>query len=76
MLVLTRKIGEQIVVPGCDLVLTVVSIQGDKVRVGINAPVEVEVHRREVWERIKAENLAAAQGSEDRYHADLAVNGN
>jgi carbon storage regulator len=63
MLVLTRKLGEQIVVPDCDLVLTIVAVQGDKVRVGITAPPELQVHRREVWERIKAEKTAAAEAT-------------
>lgn len=53
MLVLNRKIGEQIVVPQMDLVLTILDVQGEKVSVGITAPLDVKVHRREVWERIQ-----------------------
>lgn len=53
MLVLNRKVGEQIVVPQVGLVFTVLEVQGDKVSVGITAPKDLKVHRREVWERIQ-----------------------
>jgi carbon storage regulator len=53
MLVLTRKIGEQIRV-GDDIVVTLVRIQGDKVRVGIDAPRDVPIHREEVRRRLAA----------------------
>ncbi|MCI0638665.1 MAG: carbon storage regulator [Gemmataceae bacterium] len=53
MLVLNRRIGEQIVVPQLALVFTILEVQGDKVSVGITAPLDVKVHRREVWERIQ-----------------------
>jgi carbon storage regulator len=53
MLVLNRRVGEQIVVPQVGLVFTVLEVQGDKVSVGITAPRELKVHRREVWERIQ-----------------------
>lgn len=52
MLVLSRKRNEQIVVND-EVVITVVEIRGDKVRLGIDAPKEVPVHRREVFEAIK-----------------------
>jgi len=52
MLVLTRKEDESIVIRD-DIVITVVEIRGDKVRLGIEAPREVTVHRREVYEKIK-----------------------
>jgi carbon storage regulator len=47
--VLTRKPGERIVVPQLDLSVTVVSVQGDRVRLGISAPDEVTVYREELW---------------------------
>ncbi len=53
MLVITRKTGEQLCVPQCDLVFTILDIQGNKVRVGIAAPAEVKVFRQAVWERIQ-----------------------
>jgi carbon storage regulator len=52
MLVLTRKIGERVVVPESDLEVTVVAIEGNAVRLGFAAPAEVGVYREEVWERI------------------------
>ena len=51
MLVLSRKRGEQIVVPGCALTFTVLSIKGNQVRVGISAPPELDVYREEIWRR-------------------------
>ncbi|MHB1423849.1 MAG: carbon storage regulator [Gemmataceae bacterium] len=52
MLVLTRKAGESIVVPELGILLTVLEVQGNKVRLGISAPAEVAIYRREVWERV------------------------
>ncbi|MCO6456125.1 MAG: carbon storage regulator CsrA [Pirellulaceae bacterium] len=51
MLVLSRKLGEQIML-GDEVVITIVEIRGDKVRLGIDAPANVPVHRREVYEAI------------------------
>jgi len=52
MLVLTRKQGEEIVVPNCEITLTVLEISRSKVRFGVSAPPGVVVHRAEVWRRI------------------------
>lgn len=52
MLVLSRHKNEQIVIAD-DIVITIVEIRGDKVRVGVEAPQEVSVHRREVYEAIQ-----------------------
>jgi carbon storage regulator len=60
MLVLSRQRDEVIKI-GDDIEITVVDIRGDKVRLGITAPKEVSVHRKEVYEAIKKENQAAAQ---------------
>jgi carbon storage regulator len=51
MLVLSRKVKEEIVVPQCQLTVTVLEISGSRVRLGISAPAGVAVHRREVWQR-------------------------
>ena len=59
MLVLSRQ-RDQTIMIGDDIEITVVDIRGDKVRLGINAPTEVPVHRKEVYEAIKRENRAAA----------------
>jgi carbon storage regulator len=55
MLVLSRKRGERIVVPHCELAVTIVSIESNRVRLGISAPEEVGVYREEVWREIRQE---------------------
>ena len=52
MLVLSRKKSETIII-GDDIIITVVDVRGDKVRLGIEAPKDVPVHRREIYEAIK-----------------------
>lgn len=59
MLVLSRQRDETIMI-GDDVEITVVDIRGDKVRLGISAPRSLPVHRKEVYEAIKAENQEAA----------------
>ena len=54
MLILTRRVGESLMI-GDDVSLTVLGIKGRQIRLGINAPMDVPVHREEVYERIKAE---------------------
>lgn len=56
MLVLSRKVGESIVIPGASVTVTIVAIHGGAVRLGIAAPPDVEVHREEVWQRVGPEN--------------------
>ena len=60
MLVLSRQRDESIII-GDNITVTIVDIRGEKVRLGIDAPTEVPVHRREVHEAIQRENLRAAQ---------------
>jgi carbon storage regulator len=60
MLVLSRKLGEQIVVPSLNVEITVLSINGRTVRLGISAPDNVTVHRQEVWNRIHEPTPACA----------------
>jgi len=60
MLVLSRQRDESIII-GDNVVITVVDVRGDKVRLGIEAPREIPVHRREVYEAIQRENRRAAQ---------------
>ncbi len=60
MLVLSRQRDETIMI-GDDVEITVVDIRGDKVRLGITAPSKIAVHRKEVYEAIKAENQQAAR---------------
>lgn len=60
MLVLSRQRDESIII-GDNIVITIVDIRGDKVRLGIDAPTEIPVHRREVYEAIQRENLRASR---------------
>lgn len=60
MLVLSRQRDETIMI-GDEIEITVVDIRGDKVRLGITAPTRIAVHRKEVYEAIKAENVRAAK---------------
>lgn len=60
MLVLSRHRDESIMI-GDDVVITIVDIRGDKVRLGIEAPTDIPVHRQEVYEAIKRENEKAAK---------------
>jgi len=59
MLVLSRQRDETIMI-GDDVEITIVDIRGDKVRLGINAPRHIQVHRKEVYDAIKRENEQAA----------------
>lgn len=54
MLILTRRVGETVMI-GNEVTLTVLGVKGNQVRVGINAPKNVPVHREEIYERIKRE---------------------
>ena len=60
MLVLSRQRDESIII-GDNIVITVVDIRGDKVRLGIQAPSEIPVHRQEVYEAIQRENMRAVE---------------
>jgi len=65
MLILTRRVGESLMI-GDDVNVTVLGIKGNQVRIGVNAPKEVAVHREEIYQRIQQEQ----DGSE------RVVNGN
>ena len=52
MLVLSRKIGERIVVPDYGLEVTVIAVEGNAVRLGISAPEDIPVYREEVWQQL------------------------
>ncbi len=65
MLVLTRKINEKIVI-SADIVVTVLTVDGDQVRLGIEAPSDISVHRQEVFDEIIRSNRQAIQKSNNR----------
>ena len=71
MLVLSRKKNESIVIND-DITIVVVEIRGDKVRLGVEAPKEVPVHRREVFDAIRRSEAEAAAGKKPRSDAKAA----
>jgi carbon storage regulator len=72
MLILTRKPGKKIMI-GSDVVVTVLEVNGDQVRIGVDAPKDVSVHREEVYERIILERANAESAATD---GDREINGN
>jgi carbon storage regulator len=58
MLVLTRRVGETVIV-GNDVSVTILGVKGNQIRIGINAPRNVTVHREEIYERIRREQRPA-----------------
>jgi carbon storage regulator len=64
MLILTRRVGETLVI-GDDVNVTVLGVRGNQVRLGVNAPKEVAVHRDEIYQRIQKENDSDISSSDD-----------
>jgi carbon storage regulator len=65
MLILTRRVGETIVI-GDNVVVTVLGIKGNQVRIGVNAPKDVSVHREEIYKRIRDEQEVPPQKMEEK----------
>jgi carbon storage regulator len=64
MLILTRRVGESLMI-GDNINVTVLGIRGNQVRIGVNAPKDVSVHREEIYERIQQEKAGGSQTDKD-----------
>ena len=73
MLIFTRRTGETVMI-GDDVTITVLGVKANQVRIGINAPKHVAVHREEIYERIKAEKCADNLEALDGTFASVTLN--
>ncbi len=66
MLILTRRVGEAVMI-GDEVTVTVLGVKGNQVRVGVNAPKTVSVHREEIYERIQREDQGDSPGNSQEF---------
>ena len=72
MLILTRKLGEKIAI-GDDITITLIEIKGTQVKLGIEAPKHIEIHRQEVYERIRQENVSSSDINDSDLSSAFAI---
>ena len=72
MLILTRRVGETLMI-GDDVTITVLSAKGSNIRIGINAPKEVAVHREEIYQKIANQQREESQDTQDTQDKEPAV---
>ncbi|WP_423063287.1 carbon storage regulator CsrA [Candidiatus Paracoxiella cheracis] len=65
MLVLTRSVGERLIIGNGEITLTILDVRGNQVRLGIDAPKDISVHREEIYLRIQAEAATTVEGGQE-----------